>query len=65
MEEFSGKGQYRLLGAVIHLGASIQCGHYVCYIFRKGEWLYLNDSKVAVVARPQLEKSTLLLFEHL
>lgn len=58
------KGTYSLEGAIIHLGSSIQCGHYVSYVRRDDQWLYLNDNRVAVVDRPQLEKATLLLFRQ-
>jgi ubiquitin carboxyl-terminal hydrolase 5/13 len=42
-------GKYELIGAIIHLGTSILCGHYICYIRRNNEWLYCNDNKIAVV----------------
>ncbi len=46
------KGTYSLEGAIIHLGSSIQSGHYVSYVRRDNQWLYLNDNRVAVVDRP-------------
>ena len=46
--------KYELIGAVVHLGKSIHVGHYVSYAKKDGQWIYFNDSKVAVTEEPDL-----------
>lgn len=50
-----GKGcNYEIIGAVVHLGGSINVGHYIAYAKQGDQWIYFNDSKVAVSQDPDL-----------
>lgn len=48
------KTQYEIVGCVVHLGNSIHVGHYVAYGRQDNEWIYFNDSKVAITETPSL-----------
>ena len=59
--------KYQLTGIVVHIGASIQVGHYVSYI-RAGEiWFKMNDEKVRTVSwlTVKRQKAYLLFFEKI
>ena len=58
---------YQLRGIVVHIGASIQVGHYVSYI-RAGEiWFKMNDEKARTVSwlTVKRQKAYLLFFEKI
>lgn len=59
------RSKYELTGAIIHLGSNINSGHYVAYIKIDGKWVLFNDSKVAVVDKPVLEKGYLYFFKRI
>jgi ubiquitin carboxyl-terminal hydrolase 5/13 len=42
----SSRTRYALAAAMVHLGASLQTGHYVAYVYRNKRWLLYNDEKV-------------------
>jgi ubiquitin carboxyl-terminal hydrolase 5/13 len=54
--EDSRPGFYELNGFITHLGTSVHCGHYVCYIRKDGRWVYFNDAKVAETNDPPIGK---------
>ena len=59
--------QYQLTGIVVHIGPSIQVGHYVSYV-RAGEmWFKMNDDRVRTVSwlTVQRQKAYLLFFEQI
>lgn len=58
------KPQYLLHGAIVHLGKSVHCGHYVSYLRHNGKWVLFNDRKVAETEEPLIGKSYLLLFRR-
>lgn len=59
-----GEGKYRLVGFVSHMGANTGCGHYVCHLFKCGQWAIFNDEKVAVSENPPKELGYLYLFQR-
>jgi ubiquitin carboxyl-terminal hydrolase 5/13 len=52
------------LGAIVHLGRSMDCGHYVCYSKVNGDWIYFNDEKVAKSNNPLIGKAYILIFKR-
>ena len=59
-----GPGKYTLVATVSHLGAHTGCGHYVAHALRGGQWVILNDDRVAASARPPLDLAYLYLFRR-
>jgi len=57
-----GRGKYRLVAFISHMGTSAQVGHYVCHIRKKGEWVIFNDSKVAKSQNPPKDLGYLYLY---
>ena len=51
--------------AIVHLGKSVHCGHYVAYVKKEGKWIYYNDNKVAVSNEPLLGKAYILIYERI
>lgn len=52
--------KYILHGALVHLGKSVHCGHYVSYLRHKenqNEWILFNDRKVAKTDEPLIGKA--------
>lgn len=49
-----GRGRYRLVGFISHMGSNTSCGHYVCHLRRSadGPWIIYNDDKVAISEHP-------------
>ena len=47
----------------MHLGKSPECGHYICYTLKNGEWIYFNDDKVAKTSQPQLDKGYIYFYK--
>lgn len=48
---------YELFALISHKGTSAQCGHYVAYVKREGEWALFNDSKVVHLEADGVEKA--------
>jgi len=63
-EFLDGKGVYELVGFLSHMGSSIQCGHYVCHIKKKGRWILFNDEKVAISESPPKEFGYMYLYKR-
>ncbi|XP_073312765.1 ubiquitin carboxyl-terminal hydrolase 14 [Primulina huaijiensis] len=59
-----GKGRYRLLGFVSHIGTSTHCGHYVAHIYKDGRWVIFNDEKVGVSQDLPIDMGYLYFFER-
>ncbi|XP_073285755.1 ubiquitin carboxyl-terminal hydrolase 14-like [Primulina huaijiensis] len=59
-----GKGKYRLLGFVSHIGTSTHCGHYVAHIYKDGRWVIFNDEKVGVSQDLPIDMGYLYFFER-
>lgn len=55
---------YQLKSSIVHLGRNYQSGHYVCYINKKGQWVYYNDAKVAGTTDPAIGKGTVYVLER-
>lgn len=52
--------KYILHGALVHLGKSVHCGHYVSYLRHQekpNEWVLFNDRKVAKTDEPLIGKA--------
>eukprot|EP00250_Pteridium_aquilinum_P014295 c21898_g1_i1 orf=273-2696(-) len=60
-----GKGEYKLLGFVSHMGSSTQCGHYVAHICKEGRWVIYNDAKVAASGNPPKDMGYLYFYQRL
>lgn len=48
---------YRLCGAILHHGATMQSGHYTCLFKQEcggSTWIHYNDDKVCLCLTPQL-----------
>lgn len=60
-----GKGEYKLLGFVSHMGTSTQCGHYVAHVCKEGRWVIYNDAKVAASGDPPKDMGYLYFYQRL
>lgn len=52
------------VAAIVHLGRSVHCGHFVAYIKKNNEWILYNDSKVAQTTEPVLGKGYIYIFRR-
>lgn len=59
-----GSEKYQLIAFISHMGTSTMCGHYVCHIYKEGQWIIYNDNKVAVSERPPKELAYLYLYKR-
>lgn len=59
-----GTGEYDLIGFISHMGSSTACGHYVCHIKKKGEWILFNDEKVAISESPPKDLGFMYLYKR-
>ncbi|KAI8967306.1 hypothetical protein BDF20DRAFT_966026 [Mycotypha africana] len=50
---------YALDSFVSHKGTSVHCGHYVAHVYKEGEWVLFNDTKVAVSPTPPMSEAYL------
>ena len=41
---------YQLRGLIVHVGSSLNSGHYICYFFTKGNWYKADDSTITPVS---------------
>lgn len=58
-------GNYTLNSFITHLGSSTHAGHYVCHVRRDNEWVYFNDSKVAITNNPPIGKGYMYFFRKI
>ena len=59
--------QYRVVGVVVHIGASIAQGHYVCYVRAGEKWMKADDETVTAVRFKNVrrKKAYLLFYEQM
>lgn len=57
--------KYKLQAAIVHLGRSVHCGHYVSYIKHNENWVLFNDRKVALTEDPLLGKAYIYLLKRI
>ena len=59
--------QYRLMGIVVHIGASIQGGHYVSYVHAGENWFKMDDHIVSTVRWQTVrrKKAYMLFYEQI
>ena len=55
---------YRLVAFVSHMGSSTQSGHYVAHIWKEGNWVLFNDSKVAISENPPKNMGYIYIFQR-
>jgi ubiquitin carboxyl-terminal hydrolase 5/13 len=65
MEIDTGSAKFKLLGFIVHLGASTHSGHYVAYLHKDGQWIQFNDRKVSKSVNPPIGSAYLYFFERL
>jgi len=58
------KPKYVVHGAIVHLGKSVHCGHYVYYSRHNGAWILFNDRKVAKTDEPLIGKAYILILRR-
>lgn len=58
--------KYVLYAVIVHEGASIASGHYVCFILLDGQWLLCSDEKIQVVGSKfvQSQQPYVLLYQQ-
>ena len=52
------------IAAIVHLGRSVHCGHYVTYIKLHNKWILFNDSRVAETNEPVLGKGYIYILKR-
>ena len=59
--------QYRIMGIVVHIGASIQGGHYVSYVHGGEKWFKMDDHIVSTVRWQTVrrKKAYMLFYEQI
>ena len=59
--------QYRITGAIVHMGSTIENGHYVAYINHMGRWFLTDDTIIQEVAWERVadEEVYILFYERL
>lgn len=60
-----GRGMYKLIAFISHMGSSSMVGHYVCHIKKEGRWVIFNDEKVAVSKNPPIDLGYLYIYERI
>lgn len=55
-------GEYKLASFVSHSGASMHCGHYVCWVKDEERWLLFNDSRITEMEKPDFSDAYILLY---
>ncbi|XP_025420620.1 ubiquitin carboxyl-terminal hydrolase 5 isoform X2 [Sipha flava] len=60
-----GRGMYKLIAFISHMGSSSMVGHYVCHIKKEGQWVIFNDEKVAVSQNPPIDLGYLYVYERI
>ncbi|CAK4095482.1 unnamed protein product [Aphanomyces euteiches] len=57
-------GEYELVGFVSHMGSNTHSGHYVAHVKKQDQWIFFNDSKVAVSDTPPFGAGYIYLFRR-
>ncbi|WOL18550.1 ubiquitin carboxyl-terminal hydrolase 14 [Canna indica] len=60
-----GRGKYKLMAFVSHMGTSTHCGHYVAHVYKDGRWVIFNDSKVGASVDPPKDMGYLYFYERM
>ncbi|GAM26295.1 hypothetical protein SAMD00019534_094700 [Acytostelium subglobosum LB1] len=60
-----GKGKYKLMGFITHIGNHVHMGHYVCDINKDGEWIKFNDRTVQHSLNPPKEFGYIYFYQRL
>lgn len=60
-----GRGKYKLLAFISHMGSSAHVGHYVCHIKKNDQWVIFNDSKVALSQNPPKDLGYLYMYKRI
>ncbi|ESP01113.1 hypothetical protein LOTGIDRAFT_238331 [Lottia gigantea] len=60
-----GNGKYQLVAFISHMGTSTSVGHYVCHIYKDGQWAIFNDEKVAKSEKPPRDLAYLYLYKRI
>jgi len=61
----NGKGTYKLVGLISHIGKNTGSGHYVAHLKKDGKWVIFNDEKVALSGKPPISHAYLYLFQRI
>ena len=48
---------YQLRGLIVHVGSSLNSGHYICYFYNKGNWYKADDRKITLVSWQRVSES--------
>ena len=58
--------QYRIMGIIVHIGTSIQAGHYIAFIRAGEKWFKMNDHIVSAVQwqTVRTKKAYILFYDH-
>ena len=59
--------QYKIMGIIVHIGQSIQAGHYIAFIRTGEKWFKMDDDIVSAVrwSTVRKQKAYLLFFEQI
>ncbi|XP_066148328.1 ubiquitin carboxyl-terminal hydrolase 5 [Euwallacea fornicatus] len=60
-----GRGNYKLIAFISHMGTATMVGHYVAHILKGGQWVIFNDSKVALSENPPKDLGYLYFYERI
>jgi hypothetical protein len=55
---------YSLVGFIIHIGTSLDGGHYVAYVKTNGRWLRFNDATVDAITDNKAEEASKVAFVY-
>ncbi len=58
---------YQIVSAVVHIGNSADCGHYVSVVKKNEKWYICNDSSVKIISNPinELAHGSIFLLERI
>lgn len=65
LNDISISGSYELMAAIVHVGTSVQCGHYYCLIKHDNQWIRLDDERVTIASEPlSLDQAYILFYKR-
>ena len=59
-----GKGTYKLVAFISHMGTNANTGHYVAHIIKDEQWCIFNDENVARSENPPKDLAYLYLYKR-